>query len=195
MPASPPIREISRADFLGALGPLADIYAAAMHAGPAELPGRQVIMERHAGYPDFRALVAAAGSAASPVAFAYGFRGSPGQWWHDVVLAAITASAGYAVANSWLDEPLEIAELHVHPDCQHQGIGRRLLLSLTADRAERTALLSTQDTESVARRLYRSLGFTDLLAGFSFPGGGPPYAVMGATLPLTGARNAGPQGG
>ena len=45
-------------------------------------------------------------------------------------------------------------------------------------------MLSTQDADSPARRLYRSLGFADLLTGFIFPGGGPPYAVMGAALPL-----------
>jgi ribosomal protein S18 acetylase RimI-like enzyme len=184
VPASPPIREISRADFLADLRSLADIYSAAMLARSAELPGRLSIMERHAGYPAFRALIASGGPDASPVAFAYGFHGEAGQWWHDVVLSAITAATGYAAARGWLDDPMEIAEVHVHPDYQGLGIGRSLLLSLIAGRAERTALLSTQDTESVARRLYRGLGFTDLLTGFSFPGGGPRYAVMGAALPL-----------
>jgi len=184
VPARPPIREIGRADFLADLNALAGIYAAAMLAGSAELPGRLSIMERHAGYPAFRALIASGGPAESPVAFAYGFHGAAGQWWHDVVVSAVTASAGHAAAGGWLADPLEIAEVHVHPDYQGQGIGRSLLLSLTAARAERTAVLSTQDTESVARRLYRGLGFTDLLTGFSFPGGGPRYAVMGAALPL-----------
>ena len=56
-------------------------------------------------------------------------------------------------------------------------------------------MLSTQDDNSPARRLYHGMGFTDLLTGFSFPGGGPPYAVMGAAAargrplpPLTGAE-------
>ena len=70
--------------------------------------------------------------------------------------------------------------MHVHPGCQARGIGRQMLLALTAGRAERTAVLSTRDAETPARRLYRSLGFGDLLTDFLFPGGGPPYAVMGA---------------
>ncbi len=70
------------------------------------------------------------------------------------------------------------------PAYQGAGIGRRLLLELTTGQPERTAVLSTQDAESRARRLYRSVGFTDLLTGFRFSGGEPPYAVMGAALPL-----------
>jgi GNAT superfamily N-acetyltransferase len=173
-------------------------------------------MERHARHPGFAAIVAlappdtgppagrpgpgapggtwaarspaVAGPAGAQIAaFAYGFRGAPGQWWHDVVAAGVTAAAGPAAATRWLADAVEIAEVHVRPAYQQQGIGRRLLLALTAARPERTAVLSTQDSNTPARRLYHSLGFTDLLASFSFPGGGPPYAVMGAPLPLIGA--------
>ena len=77
--------------------------------------------------------------------------------------------------------------MHVDPAYQARGIGRRMLLELTRERPERTALLSTRDALTPARRLYRSLGFTDLLTDFVFPGGGPPYAVMGAVLPLADA--------
>jgi GNAT superfamily N-acetyltransferase len=91
--------------------------------------------------------------------FCYGFHGENGQWWHDVL-----------------------------PDYQGRGIGRTLLLSLAAEREERTAVLSTADAETRARRLYRGVGFTDLLTGFRFSGSEPPYAVMGALLPLTLAR-------
>jgi ribosomal protein S18 acetylase RimI-like enzyme len=85
---------------------------------------------------------------------------------------------------NWLSDSLEIAEVHVHPDHQARGIGRQMILALTAGRPERTAVLSTRDAQSPARRLYRSLGFVDLLTAFHFPGGGPLYAVMGAPLPL-----------
>jgi ribosomal protein S18 acetylase RimI-like enzyme len=88
---------------------------------------------------------------------------------------------------AWLDDSFEVAELHVRPPYQGMGIGRELLLRLTSGRPERTAVLSTADAESRARRLYRGVGFTDLLTGFRFSGGEPPYAVMGARLPLRGA--------
>jgi hypothetical protein len=62
-----------------------------------------------------------------------------------------------------------------------------MVTALCAGRPERTVVLSTLDRESPARHLYRSLGLCDLLTRFHFPGGGPPYAVMGSALPLTSA--------
>jgi ribosomal protein S18 acetylase RimI-like enzyme len=185
------VREIGLAGFLAELDPLVGIYAAAMDPDPADLPGRRHIMQRHASYPGFRALAVSAGDDGPLVAFAYGFHGETGQWWHDVVLAGMTAQCGYQRAAAWMVNVMEVAEVHVHPGYQHQGIGRGMLLALTAGRSERTAVLSTRDADSTARRLYRRLGFADVLTGYNFPGAGPPYAVMGAVLPLAAAA-AGP---
>jgi len=178
------IVELSRPDFLAQIQNFLAIYSAAMSARPDELPSRQAIMERHVGNPGFRALAVYSGVPSRVVAFTYGFHGQHGQWWHDVVHSGITARAGARAAGGWLDDVLEIAEVHVHPDYQARGIGRRMVLTLTSGRTERTAVLSTGDRETPARRLYRSLGFADLLTDFMFPGGGPAYAVMGADLPL-----------
>ena len=223
VPGPAQLRELSQPEFLTELETLLAIYAAAMQPEPAYLPGRVAIMERHASYQGFTALVALAPPAAASVpgaaaqamvpgaatgeslagaagaagtagtagprivGFAYGFRGATGQWWHDVVSSGVTAASGPSAATRWLADTMEIAEVHVLPEYQRQGIGRGLLLTLTANRPERTAVLSTQDSNSPARRLYHSLGFTDLLTSFAFPGGGPPYVVMGAPLPLIGA--------
>jgi Acetyltransferase (GNAT) domain len=131
------------------------------------------------------------------IGFSYGFRGASGQWWHDVVATALAVRSGWELTAAWLTDSLEIAEVHVHPDFHGRGIGRSLVLGLAEDRPERTAVLSTQDAESRARRLYRGLGFADLLTGYCFPGTPIPYAVMGATLPLrpavpTGVRSPSP---
>jgi GNAT superfamily N-acetyltransferase len=201
------IAEMGTPVFLAALPRLTAIYGAALGAPQEELPGRQAIMERHAANPAFRAIGATADGASTPhpagatypasvggrpgvVGFCYCFRGCPGQWWHDVVRSGLQASHGQAAADDWVEHVVEVAEVHVLPAYQGRGIGRRMLHELAAGRAERTALLSTRDAETPARGLYRSLGFTDLLTQFLFPGGGLPYAVMGAQLPLTGA--AGP---
>ena len=189
------IGELNRSGFLATLDDFLAIYAAAMGANPAELPSRRAIMERHSGSPDFRALAVTAGSSGRVVAFSYGFRGQPGQWWHDVVRAGVSTAAGLRAAGDWLDDVLEIAEVHVHPDYQARGIGRQMMLTLSARRTERTAVLSTRDAQTPARRLYRSLGFVDLLTDFVFPGGGPPYAVMGAQLPLLGQATAAGESG
>jgi ribosomal protein S18 acetylase RimI-like enzyme len=182
------IAELTPSDFLRTIDQFVAIYGAAMGAGPDELPSRRAIMERHAVNPGFRALAATAATAGRIVAFSYAFRGLPGQWWHDVVHAGISAESGVRAAREWLDDVVEIAEVHVHPDFQARGIGRRMVLALAADRVERTAVLSTRDAPTPARKLYRSLGFSDLLIDFVFPGGGPPYAVMGAVLPLAGQQ-------
>ena len=100
------------------------------------------------------------------------------------LVAALTARSGAELARAWLANSLEIAAVHVHPDYHRRGIGRSLVLGLAAGRSERTAVLSTQDANVPARRLYTRLGFADLLTGYSFPGTAIPYAVMGAVLPL-----------
>jgi GNAT superfamily N-acetyltransferase len=121
------------------------------------------------------------------VGFAYGFHGSGGQWWHDVVRRAATSVLGARAADDWFDDSLEIAEVHVLPGYQGRGTGLAMMLRLTAGRPERSAVLSTMDANTKARRLYHGLGFTDLLTGFEFPGTDLPYAIMGAPLPLPGA--------
>ncbi|MEU5881729.1 GNAT family N-acetyltransferase [Spirillospora sp. NPDC047279] len=186
----PKLREIDERGFRRRLNAILDVYAAAMRPPFEQLPGRHTIMERHAAYPGFRAFVGEGrGSFLSPVTvagFAYGFHGAGGQWWHDVVHHALTERGGPEHAAEWLDDPFEVAELHVHPDHQGRGLGRALLTSLCAGRRERTVVLSTLDLrpDSPARRLYRSVGMIDLLTDFEFPGGGPRYAVMGAAFPL-----------
>jgi ribosomal protein S18 acetylase RimI-like enzyme len=194
------LTELPPAEFRSAIGRLVAVYAAAMRPPTRMLSGRESILDRHAASPGFRALAAFApprqadGEAdGEPVlaGFVYGFHGQPGQWWHDTVAGALAIQYPPS-ATTWLADSFEVAELHVLPDYQGAGTGRRLLLTLTAQRPERTVVLSTQDAESRARRLYRSVGFTDLLTGFRFSGGDPPYAVMGAALPLRAATGPGP---
>jgi GNAT superfamily N-acetyltransferase len=179
----PRIREIDARGYLRRLGAMLDVYTAAMDPPLEQLPGRRTIMERHATYPAFRAFVAE--RRRNVIGFVYGFHGEIGQWWHDVVHHALTEAGGAAHAGIWLTNPFEVAELHVHPAHQGQGIGRRLLAEICADRPESTVVLSTLDRpDSRARRLYQSVGMTDLLTDYEFPGGGPRYAVMAAPLPL-----------
>jgi GNAT superfamily N-acetyltransferase len=185
------LRELDGRGFLRRLNAMLDVYGAAMQPPLDQLPGRYAIMARHAVYPGFRSFVAEGrapllGLAGPTRGFAYGFHGESGQWWHDIVLRALIDKGGDHHAGHWLDDPFEVAELHVHPHHQGRGLGRGLLNALCAGRRERTVVLSTLDLDprSPARRLYRSVGMVDLLTDFEFPGGGPRYAVMGGALPL-----------
>ncbi len=181
-------RELEPRDFRAAIRALVGVYAAAMNPPDRTLSGREAIMDRHAASPGFIGLTAHVDGQLA--GFTYGFHGENGQWWHDMVAAALATRSGTGTAAGdkapgvWLDDSFEIAELHVLPPWQGKGIGRSLLLSLAAGRPERTAVLSTADAPTRARRLYRGVGFTDLLTDFRFSGSEPPYAVMGALLPL-----------
>lgn len=195
--------EVGPWEFRAAIRELVGVYAAAMNAPERMLGGREAIMDRHAANPGFRCLMATADGALA--GFTYGFHGQNGQWWHDMVAGALAVDPGAGYSNeaaqadrtpgrtapAWLDDSFEIAELHVLPSYQAVGIGRSLLFSLTSGRQERTAVLSTADAPTRARRLYRGVGFTDLLTGFRFSGSEPPYAVMGAPLPLRGSSPEG----
>lgn len=177
------LRELAPPAFVHAIPALLEVYEAAMRPPPEQLPGRSAAMRGHALHQGFRCVVATRDDRA--VGFAYAFHGAEGQWWHDVVTEGIRTRGRRGHLRRYLTDPLEIAEVHVHPDAQNQGIGRRMLYLLCAERPERTAVLSTRSGPSPARHLYRSCGFVELLDPFFFPGSpGRPFSIMAARLPL-----------
>ncbi|WP_246062129.1 GNAT family N-acetyltransferase [Haloactinospora alba] len=186
------LRYLAAPAFLRALPALVDIYMNAMAPPADHAAGRRAIMEHHAQYPRFHAVVAVSTGNGTAAGFAYGFRGQRGQWWHDSVLQELLTRAP-SEEHQWFSNPFELAELHVHPSWQGHGVGRSLLERLAAVRSERTAALSTHSGATAAHRLYRSCGFTDVLREFYFPGNPhQPFTVMSARLPLRerGSRKA-----
>jgi ribosomal protein S18 acetylase RimI-like enzyme len=162
----------------------ASVYGAAMHRSPEIVIQRRDVIAVHVSYRGFVASGAFDDATVRPdapaplIGFGYGYRGAPGQWWHDIVAGAI----GRSGAQRWLQDGFELAELHVLPDHQGHGLGRTLLADVLSRAAGRHAVLSTPDSESPARLLYRSYGFTDLCVGFRFPGSPEAYAIMGVDL-------------
>jgi len=159
--------------FAAAVPDAASIYGEAMRRPPELVVQRREIMTSHVLRPGFVGVLARDDD--ELVGFGYGYRGRPGDWWHDVVAAAL----GRRTAREWLTESFELAELHVRPSHHGRGIGRNVLETVLSAAGGVTVVLSTHDRESPARHLYRSVGFVDLLTGFVFPGSSEVYVVMG----------------
>ena len=174
------------------------LYAEAMQYPPEagqHRAGFAVAHTRRAGFRGMAALVDSgdfAGPDGALIGFAYGYATAPGQWWHDQVRAALPP----ALVREWLAGCFELSELHVRPAWQGRGIGRALLTALVDGLPQRTVLLSTPEGDTRAWRLYRSLGFVDLVRHHLFPGDSRPFAVLGIRLPLApahaGTARAGP---
>jgi ribosomal protein S18 acetylase RimI-like enzyme len=163
------------------------IYGLAMGYDSAVVAGRYGYAVQHTERPGFRAVGAFASRPSAGgepdeqlVGFGYGYLVAPGQWWHDQVRVALDRRT----AKRWLPGAFEVCELHVHPDHQSRGLGRRLLHALLADLPHPAALLSTPDADTKAFRLYHADGFVDLARGYHFPGDARPFAILGARLPL-----------
>ncbi|MFH8255118.1 GNAT family N-acetyltransferase [Streptomyces roseolus] len=155
------------------------VQAVAFGLDAEEVAVRRHIVLRHLMNPGARAY-----GATTPdgrlVGFVYGMPNDRTHWWSTVVEPYLHATG----TADWLDASFVITELHVHPDFQGLGLGRGLITTITDTADEKRSILSAIDTESPARGLYRSLGYTDLARRVHFPSAARPYAVMGAPLPL-----------
>jgi ribosomal protein S18 acetylase RimI-like enzyme len=88
----------------------------------------------------------------------------------------------------WLRDYFELTELHVRPDAQGSRLGEGMLRALLDGVRHERVLLSTPEHHprppGRAWRLYRRLGFSDVLRDHRFTGDSRPFAVLGRTLPL-----------
>ncbi|WP_405588616.1 GNAT family N-acetyltransferase [Streptomyces sp. NBC_01190] len=155
------------------------VQAVAFGLGPDEVAIRRQIVLRHLACPGARAL-GAFGEDGRLVGFVYGLPNDRTHWWSSVVQPYLRGQGN----DDWLDGAFVITELHVLPDFQSRGIGRRLITDITDTAAEPRSILSAIDGDSPARHLYHALGYRDLARPVHFPSANRPYAVMGAQLPL-----------
>ncbi len=119
---------------------------------------------------------------------AYGYPGAPGQWWQQQVVLGLQrgGSPPQAIAQL-MNSYFELTELHIHPRAQGRGLGEALARRLLAGRREKNVLLSTPETTGEpnrAWRLYRRLGFTDVIRRYHFAGDPREFAILGRALPL-----------
>ena len=127
-------------------------------------------------------------TAAPLLGVAYGYRGAPDQWWQQQVLRGLHHfGLPNAEISRLMGDYFELTELHIHPRAQGHGIGEALARRLLRDRPEAHVLLSTPETNEEpnrAWRLYRRLGFADIIRGYHFSGDPRPFAILGRALPL-----------
>lgn len=173
------LRTLDRAEFTVRADELIAIYLAAMQYPAGSAAGRRQLWHEHGLRAGF-SCITAFGPHDIPLAFCYGYRGQTGQWWHDEVRRGMPP----VTAAEWLTDYVELTELHVHPGHQGRLLGERVLRRFLAGRSEGRVLLSTPEGENRAWRLYRRLGFQDVIRGHRFTGDPRPFGILGRSLPL-----------
>jgi ribosomal protein S18 acetylase RimI-like enzyme len=92
------------------------------------------------------------------VGFAYGYTGSRGQYWSDIVASTMIPDD----AARWVGAHFEFVELAVLPHTRGNGVGNTLAIALLESRPEPRRLLQVAADNAPARSLYESLGFAEV---------------------------------
>ena len=168
--------EWGREDLASHTDAVLEVYAEAMEVSRSAARSRRSVVAGHLDRRGLRAVAALDGRRL--VGIGYGYLGSPGQWWHDQVRAAMDG----AIADEWLTNAFEVCELHVRPALHGTGLGRDILLQLLGGVEADTAVLTTPDLDTRARRFYLAGGWVDLVRDLRFPGDPRSFAVLGLRL-------------
>lgn len=172
------LQDLDPSAFSARLPELIAVYVAAMRYPDGIASARGALWQEHSRREGFACTVALDGENRVR-GLTYGYSGRAGQWWYSEVARGLGQHA-----SPWLADYLELTELHVRPDSQGAGIGQALLTALLANRDEKAVLLSTPEGTNRAWRLYRRMGFVDVLRQYRFTGDPRPFGVLGRTLPL-----------
>lgn len=175
------------------------IYVDAMRYPRGTEAQRASMWAEHSRRPGWRAVAAVqtrtAGTdvtddlrSAPLLGVAYGYCGAPDQWWQQQVVRGLHR-VGYQpdTIAALMGDYFELTELHIAPHAQGRGLGEALTRRLLTGRGEANVLLSTPEINGEANRawrLYRRLGFTDIIRGYHFAGDPRAFAILGRTLPL-----------
>jgi len=169
------LRELTRAEVRGLLARPEELLAVWPDASGDRL---DVIVPRHLERDGFR-FVAEHDEAGRLAGIAYGYEGAAGQWWHDLVSAAMDDSA----RTRWLAAGhFEFVELAVRPDLRRRGLGGGLHDALLSSLRAPTAVLSTEVDNEPAIALYRGRGWEVVVPEVHFGPELPPFVVMGKEL-------------
>ncbi len=176
---------LSPGDLADRLGEALQVYVSAMGYPPSTARQRRALWLDHVHRPGWRA-VGWVEDGGALIGVGYGYTGGPGQWWFEEVRRGLRGAS--ADAQAWMQDYFELTELHVRPDAQGSGLGEGLLRALLGGVGQTRVLLSTPEygprAPGRAWRLYRRLGFEDVLREHRFNGDSRPFAVLGRDLPL-----------
>lgn len=159
------------------------IYVDAMGYPPATAQQRAPMWSAHMLRPGWRC-VGALSADDELSGIGYGYLGMPGQWWHEQVRRGMLTTHPPADIEAWMNDYFELTELHVHPNSQAAGLGESILRRLLEGAEGSKVLLSTPEGPTRAWKLYRRVGFADVLRNYRFTGDPRPFAVLGSGLPL-----------
>jgi len=169
------LRELTRAEVRALLARPEELVAVWPNASGERL---DVIVPRHVERDGFR-FVAEQDEAGRLAGIAYGYEGAAGQWWHDLVSAAMDDTA----RTRWLRPGhFEFVELAVRPDLRRRGLGGRLHDALLGGLDAPTAVLSTEVDNEAAIALYSGRGWEVIVPELDFGPDFPPFLVMGREL-------------
>ena len=187
--ASPP-------QFRRRIAELIELHLAAMDYPASYRSQRQTLWLSTINHKDFRCHLALLHTAEQQpdiddpsqrvVGVCFSFRGEPQNWWDQQVSRGLSAAGrSPQQVRSTLADYAELSEFHVSPRVQHQGIGRALLRKHLGSISQQHVLLSTPESpgeNNSAWRLYRSMGFREVLRDFYFPADSRPFALLSKAL-------------
>jgi ribosomal protein S18 acetylase RimI-like enzyme len=190
--------DLSPHDMRRRLGEALSVYVDAMRYPRGTEDNRASMWLEHTRRIGWKAVAAVQSDASSAdrdklvdaplLGVAYGYCGAPDQWWQQQVVQGLRHGGTAAPdIDRLMTSYFELTELHIHPRVQGQGLGEALARRLLDGRMEAHVLLSTPEIRGEgnrAWRLYRRLGFTDVIRDYHFAGDPRPFAVLGRSLPL-----------
>ena len=190
--------DLSPHDMRRRLGEALSVYVDAMRYPRGTEDNRASMWLEHTRRVGWKAVAAVESDVASEdrdtlveaplLGVAYGYCGAPDQWWQQQVVQGLRHGGTAAPdIDRLMTSYFELTELHIHPRVQGQGLGEALARRLLDGRNEAHVLLSTPEIRGEgnrAWRLYRRLGFTDVIRDYHFAGDPRPFAVLGRSLPL-----------
>lgn len=156
-----------------------DVFGPSQSNAVVDIKGfSEGLLDRHRHRKGFRLLIAKTPGANGVVGFAYGYKGEPGQFWHDTIFQALSPDQRQA----WMHDYFEYVELAVSTSHQGRGFGGLLHDAILAGLPYQTAMLSTEKANDRALRLYLKRGWVPVLEPVVFSGRRRPSVVLGLDL-------------